>query len=66
MCVLGYWACVNNSMTVDHLINKELPEVGPLRRLRLKIARRQAARLLSRAGEVLPLGAPHEWHRSRP
>ncbi len=66
MCVLGYWACVNDSMTLDHLIDKELPEASPLRWLRLKIARRQVARSLSRAREVLPPGAPHEWHRSCP
>ena len=66
MCVLGYWACVNDSMTLDDLIDKELPESGLLRRFRLKVARRQATRSLSRAREVLPPGAPYEWHRSRP
>ena len=66
MCVLGYWACVNDSMMLDDLLDKELSESGLLRRLRLKIARRQVARSLSLAREVLPPGAPHEWHRSRP
>jgi hypothetical protein len=66
MCILGYWACVNDSITLNRLINKEFPESGLLRRLRLKIARRQVARSLSRVREVLPPGSPHAWHRSRP
>lgn len=66
MCVLGYWACVNDSIMLDDLLDKELSESGLLRRLRLKLARRQVARSLSRARGVLPSGAPYEWHRSRP
>jgi hypothetical protein len=66
MCVLGYRACVNDSIALNRLIDKELPESGPLRRLRLEIARRQAARSLSRVREILPPGTPHVWHRSRP
>ena len=66
MCVLGYRACVNGGSTLNRLINKELPDSGLLRRLRLKIARRQAARSLSRVREVLPPGPPHVWHRSHP
>jgi hypothetical protein len=49
LCVLGYRACVNDSITLNCLIAKELPESGLLWRLRLKIARHQAARSLSRA-----------------
>jgi hypothetical protein len=66
MCVLGYRACLNGGITLNRLIYKELPESGLLRRLRLKIARRQVARSLSRVREVLPPGSPHVWHRSRP
>jgi hypothetical protein len=66
MCVLGYRACVHDSITLNRLIDKELPESGLLRRLRLKIARRQVARSLALAREVLPPGALHAWHRSRP
>ncbi len=66
MCILGYRACLNDDVTLHRLINKELPESGLLRRWRLKIARRQAARALSRTREVLPPGSPHVWHRSRP
>jgi hypothetical protein len=66
MCILGYRACLNGSITLNRLINKELPESGPLRRLRLKIARRQAAHSLLRVREVLPPGSPQAWHRSRP
>jgi SPW repeat-containing protein len=58
MCILGYRACVNDSITLNRLIDKELPESGLLRRLRLKIAWRQAARSLALAREALPPGAP--------
>jgi SPW repeat len=66
MCILGHRACVNDSITLDRLIDKELPESGPARRLRLEIIRRQAAHSLARAREVIPPGVPHAWHRSRP
>ncbi len=66
MCILGYRACVNDSITLNRLIDKELPESGPVRRLRLEMIRRQAVRSLARAREVIPPGVPHIWHRSRP
>ncbi len=66
MCILGYRACLNGSITLNRLINKELPDSGLLRRLRLEIARRQVAHSLLRVREVLPPGSPQAWHRSRP
>jgi hypothetical protein len=66
MCVLGYRACLNGGITLNRLIDKELPESGPIRRLRLEMIRRQAAHSLARAREVIPPGVPHAWHRSRP
>jgi hypothetical protein len=66
MCILGYRTCLNGGIKLNRLINKELPESGPLRRLRLKIARRQVAHSLLRVREVLPPGSPQAWHRSRP
>jgi hypothetical protein len=66
MCILGYRACLNGGITLNRLINKELPESGSLRRLRLKIARRQVAHSLLRVREVLPPGSPQAWHRSHP
>jgi hypothetical protein len=66
MCLLGYRACVDKRIALDRLIDKELPESGPVRRLRLEMIRRQAAHSLARAREVIPPGAPHAWHRSRP
>jgi hypothetical protein len=66
MCLLGYRACVNDSITLDHLIDQELPESGPARRWRLEIIRRQAAYSLACTREVIPPGVPHAWHRSRP
>jgi hypothetical protein len=66
MCLLGYRACVDKRIALDRLIDKELPESGPVRRLRLEMIRRQAAHSLVRAREVIPPGVPHAWHRSRP
>jgi hypothetical protein len=66
MCILGYQACLNGGITLNRLINKELPESGLLRRLRLEIARRQVAYSLLRVRGVLPPGSPQAWHRSRP
>ncbi|MDQ3911200.1 MAG: SPW repeat protein [Actinomycetota bacterium] len=54
MCIRGYRACLNGGITLNRLIYKELPEYGLLRRLRLKIARRQVVHSLSRVREVLP------------
>jgi hypothetical protein len=66
MSLLGYRACLNCGIALNHLIDKELPESGPLRRLRLGMLRRQAAHSLARAREVIPPSVPHAWHRSRP
>jgi hypothetical protein len=66
LCILGYRACLNDGVTLNRLIDKELPEPHPLRRLRLKIARRQVAHSLLRAREVLPPRSPQARHRSRP
>ena len=66
MCILGYRSCLINSTTLNRLIDKELPESGPIRRLRLEMIRRQAAHSLARAREVIPPGVPQAWHRSRP
>ncbi len=65
MCVLGYRACLNGGITLNRLIDKELPECGPVRKSRLEMIRRQAAHSLVRAREVIPPGVPHAWHRSR-
>jgi hypothetical protein len=65
MCVLGYRACVNDSITLNRLIDKELPESDPVRRLKLELIRHQVAHSLLRVREVLPPGSPHVWHRSR-
>ncbi len=66
MSLLGYRACLNCGIALNRLIDKELPESGPLRRLRLGMLRRQAAHSLARAREVIPPGVPHAWHRSHP
>ncbi len=57
MCALGYQACVNDMITLTHLINDEYPDAGPVRRLRLRAARRRATDSLSGAREAMPPGA---------
>ena len=57
MCVLGYRACVNDMITLTHLINEETKNVGPIRRLKLHAARRRATDSLSGVREALPPSA---------
>lgn len=57
MCALGYRACVNDMITLSHLINEESRTAGPLRRLRLRSARKRATDSLSVAREAMPPGA---------
>ena len=54
MCALGYRACVNDMITLTHLINEEYSDAGPLRRLKLRAARRHATDSLSGAREAMP------------
>lgn len=54
MCDMGYRACADDMITLVRLVDKELPEAGFLRRLRLGFARNRAARSLSRIRETLP------------
>jgi hypothetical protein len=57
MCALGYRACVNDMITLTHLINEESKSAGPVKRLRLRSARRRATDSLSAAREAMPPGA---------
>jgi hypothetical protein len=57
MCALGYRACVNDMITLTHLVNEEYPDVGPYKRLKLRTARRRATDSLSGAREAMPPGA---------
>jgi hypothetical protein len=57
MCALGYRSCVNDMITLTHLANEELPNAGPIRRMKLRRARRKATDALSEAREALPPGA---------
>jgi hypothetical protein len=57
MCALGYRACVNDMITLTHLVNEEYPDVGPIKRLKLRAARRRATDSLSGAREAMPPGA---------
>ncbi|MGF1472433.1 MAG: hypothetical protein ACFB50_11945 [Rubrobacteraceae bacterium] len=57
MCALGYRACVNDMITLTHLLSEELPNARFLRRARLRRARRRATDALSAARQTLPPGA---------
>ncbi len=59
MCALGYWACVSDMFTLVHLLDKELPNAGITRHLRLEVARRRAVRSLFRARAALPQELRH-------
>ncbi len=57
MCALGYRACVNDMITLTHLVKEEMRNAGPLRRLKLHAARRRATDALSGAREAMPPSA---------
>ena len=57
MCALGYRACVNDMITLTHLIKEESKSATPVKRLRLRSARRRATDSLSLAREAMPPGA---------
>ena len=57
ICTLGYRACVNDMITLTHLVNEESKTTGPIRRLRLRSVRRRATDSLSGAREAMPPGA---------
>jgi hypothetical protein len=57
MCTLGYRACINDMITLTHLVNEESKSAGPIKRLRLRSARRRATDSLSAAREAMPPGA---------
>jgi hypothetical protein len=44
-------------ITLTHLVNEEYPDVGPIKRLKLRAARRRATDSLSGAREAMPPGA---------
>jgi hypothetical protein len=66
MCALGYRACVNDMITLTHLIKEETRNAGPIRRLKLHAARRRATDSLSGAREAIPpsaLSATRQEHQ---
>ena len=54
MCALGYRTCVNDMITLTHLVNEEMKSAGPVKRLKLRSARRRATGSLSGAKEAMP------------
>jgi hypothetical protein len=63
MCALGYRACVNDMITLTRLINEEMETAGPIKRLRLRTARRRATDSLNGAREAMPPGALRATHQ---
>ncbi len=57
MCAIGYRACANDMITLTHHANEEIPSAGPLRRAKLRRARKKATDALAAAREALPPGA---------
>ncbi len=57
MCALGYRACVNDMITLTHLVNEEMKSAGPVKRLKLHAARKRATDSLSGARDAMPPGA---------
>ena len=63
MCALGYRACVNDMITLTHMINEEMKTAGPIKRLWLRAARRRATDSLNGAREAMPPGALRATHQ---
>lgn len=57
MCAMGYQACIDDMITLTHLVNQELPEAALIRRMKLRRTRRKATDSLSAARQTLPAGA---------
>lgn len=56
MRALGYRACVDDMITLTHIVKEELPHAGLFRRMKLRRARRRATDALSLARQSLPSG----------
>jgi hypothetical protein len=57
MCALGYTACVNDMITLTHLLNEELPNASLFRRMKLRHSRKRAIDALALARQALPPSA---------
>ncbi|MGI8910301.1 MAG: hypothetical protein ACR2JR_07085 [Rubrobacteraceae bacterium] len=65
MCALGYRACVNDMITLTHLVNEQSPNAPLLRRLKLRRARKRAIEALSATRQTLPPGLLRAEHQER-
>ena len=65
MCALGYRACVNDMITLTHLVNEEAPNTPRFRRLKLRRDRKRAIEALSSTREALPPGLLRAQHQER-
>ena len=65
MCALGYRACVNDMITLTHLVNEEAPSASIFRRLKLRRARKRAIEALSATRQTLPPGLLRAEHQER-
>ncbi|MBA3423454.1 MAG: hypothetical protein H0U04_02730 [Rubrobacter sp.] len=65
MCALGYRACVNDMITLTHLVNEQTPNAPLFQRLRLRRARKRAIESLSATRQALPPGLLRAEHQER-
>ncbi|MBA3791644.1 MAG: hypothetical protein H0X23_10445 [Rubrobacter sp.] len=65
MCALGYRACVNDMITLTHLVNEQSPNAPLFRRLKLRRARKRAIEALSATRQALPPGLLRAEHQER-
>ena len=65
MCALGYRACVNDMITLTHLVNELAPNAPFVRRIGLRRARKRAIEALSITRQALPPGLLQAEHQER-
>ncbi len=65
MCALGYRACVNDMITLTHLVNELSPNAPFVRRIALRRARKRAIEALSATRQALPPGLLRAEHQER-
>lgn len=63
MCAFGYRACVDDMITLTHLIKESLPDASLTEKVKLRRDRRRATEALAKARETLPPGVLKATHQ---
>ena len=66
MCALGYRSCAEDTLTLTRMIDEDLSNRGPVRRIQLKIIRHRSLALLSKVRKALPEDLPHRSPQELP